>query len=185
MLIYIFAGLIVLIGVLLLSFIYVEIENIRDENRFNVRILSLFNLKLSLLKIFKMFATTKQDRERILISEIIENTRKSLELRGFTSKMLKELIIIDIDIKAKTSIDDIYYRHLIDTEQWLLLNAFRKIINNKTRYVVKQSYEVINRDDDIPIDYDFELKIKVRIINIIKVILFNIRDVRKMIKLFH
>ncbi len=185
MFMYILVGLIVLFSVLLLSFVYVEIENIRDENRFNVRILSLFNIKLSLIKIFKMFATTKQNREKILLSEIIENTRKSLELRALTGKFLKELIIIDIDLKAKTSVEDVYYRHLIDAEQWLLLNAFRKIINNRTKTVIKQNYEVINRDDDVPLDYDFDLKVKVRIINIVKVLIFNIKDVRKMIKLFN
>ncbi len=185
MLIYIIVGLFVLISVFLLSFVYVEIENIRDENRFNVRILSLFNIKLSLIKIFKMFATTKQNREKILISEVIENTRKSLELREITSKFLKELIILDIDLKAKTSIDDVYYRHLIDTEQWLLLNTFRRVINNKTRAVIKQNYEVINRDDDVAIDYDINLKVKVRIINVVKVMILNIKDVIKMIKLFN
>ncbi len=185
MFMYIFVGLLILLGILLLSYIYVEIENIRGENKFSVRILSLFSLNVSLIKIFKMFATTKQDRDRILLSEIIENTRKSLELRELTSKLLKELIVIDIDIKAKTSIDDVYYRHLIDTEQWLLLNAFRKLLNNKTKNVIKQNYEVINREDDSPIDYDYELKVKVRIVNIVKVMIFNVKDVKKMIKLFH
>ncbi len=184
MFMYIIVGLLVLTTILLLSYVYVEIENIRDENRFNVRILSLFSIKLSLIKIIKMFATTKQNRDKILISEVIENTRKSLELRKLTGKLLKELIIIDIDLKAKTSIEDVYYRHLIDTEQWLLLNAFKNLINNKTKIVIKQNYDVVNREDDVPIDYDFDLKVKVRISNILKVLIFNVKDVKKMIKLF-
>ncbi len=185
MFVYIIIGILILICILLLSFIYVEIENLRDENSFNVRILSILSINVNILKIFKMFATTKQNRDRILISEVIENTRKSLELTSFTSKLLKEIIILDVDVKVKTSIDDVYYKHIIDTEQWLFLNVLRNILNNKTKNVVKQNYEVINRDDDIPIDYDYDLKLKVRIISIVKVMLLNIKDVKKAIKLFN
>lgn len=155
----------------------IGIRFIYDDNRSDVDIYfyRLFNYRLDLDEFIKYFITEKSNRNQIDIQTIINNIEVTIK----TKKLLKDLINKSRITKSTIIFKENYENIWSLVTFWNVVSMYSNIINYYFQNVKNEYYMIANTKRELC----FEIVIKVRLINLIMVLIKDYKEVIKFIKI--
>lgn len=170
--------IIIIIAIILFILLMpIGIRIIHNDNRSDVDLYfyKLFNYRLDLDEFIKLFITEKKDRKKIKLRTIINN----LEISIKTRKILYDAMGVSKVLKSTILLKENYDNIFTFISYWNLCSYFSSFINAYFKKVKNEYYMTSNSKKELC----FELIIEIRLIKLIYVMLKDLNEVVKAIKI--
>jgi hypothetical protein len=145
------------------------------ESNVEIKLTKIFNLKIDIDEFFKLILTTKKNRDKVTLDSLLFNAGLFIRSRKILRWVCKQS-----DVRKVTLIlyQNYEWPSLI-VSSWTILSGIKSLIHNLF-YQVEDEHYMIN--DDEKLQFQFDIVMQTRIFFAILAILFNIKDLFKILK---
>ena len=147
----------------------------KNNSRVDIRLVKLFNMRLSIGKVLKYFVTTRGHREEITLDGIIYNISVFMKSKAIINEVVKMARVKKVTVNGGLD----YEKYILVVNAWIAVDRLNKFLKKKF-HRVEDEYYMINHSEKPYLAV--ELIVEVRIILLLLAIIIKIKDLFKVLK---
>jgi hypothetical protein len=147
----------------------------KENSRVDIRLVKLFNLRLSIGKVLKYLVTTKGHREEVTLDSIIYNISVFMKSRAIINEVAKMARVKKITINSGLD----YEKYILVVNAWIAVDRMNRFLKKMFNRVENEYYMISHSEKPY---LAVELIVEVRIIFLLLAIIIKIKDLFKVMK---